>query len=775
MIEGATKIAYQQCGQDRVDGDNNGGSRSSTNVQDIEEGEKNVEKINKLAPRSPLKAPHRRFVASLPTLDETETAAFQENIPSIGYLSDSSSKKTKKTAKKGKTNRMKQLQASAQKEAAAMAQIGDEKEAMNVYENAIMIAGSEIGRIKFKIRRSQGQHEATRESIQSRLQEDLRKVCKIISKLRTKMAILYERSGDLECAIECCREANEVYKYQLVTTEASKQDKATDELIELMQVMIDRLTLAHKALAGRNALLLKIEELRREIAGTPDIAQKKKLYQEVEATANKVKKMERDALGDAHPQVADTLQLLSTIALEQNKHNDAIEYLQKAIKISKASLGMKHPRTGQYYLRLARIQLSQGIESLALKCFHEAADVLCHSQKFARVLGSTFNDVAVIYMRRREFDLTAKNLREALLYYDRALQQPCESEAGPQRCGLSIDSLQVFRNLGECCMKQQDFEGAREAFLKVLQLQRDTRKVYDTVKDLDLGILGVESPLVSLIDDESIADSLLRLGRATAAGEKHQEALTIFKDAMEVLNRIGIADALSKGFSGLSDFQQGIKKDQVTNTLYCIAEESSAIGEYDAAILAYGESMRLRCGFSFGRSQQEKQSSIVHCILCFVGIGNIHSKKQEDAAAYKVFNDTLSYCRENGLPTKHPLTTMIKQRLREIESKMANAETPKRFADLLKLEERAEQEVGREAYEQALATLTEILAMRRTEFVKLKASGEDTSVQIHGIARLLRSFGSVFARTGDDENADRAYKDAIRLFEKSGASENISI
>jgi tetratricopeptide (TPR) repeat protein len=518
-------------------------------------------------------------------------------------------------------------------------------------------------------------------------------------------------------------------------------------------------------------LLESIEQLRREIAETPDISQKKKIYQQVDKTAGTLKRMEIDALGDSHPQVADTFQLLSTIALEQNKHGDAIECLQKAIKISKGSLGMKHPRIGQYYLRLARIHLSQEIESLALECFGNATEVLRHSRKFARVLGSTFNDVAVIYMRRREFDLAATNLHEALQYYDRALQQPCESD---KRCGLSIDSLQVFRNLGECYMKKKDFAQASDAFLQVLNLQRHGRKVYESVKDLDLGIVGVEWLLVPLIDDESMADTLMRLGRASAAGEKHKEALTFFREAMEVLNRIGIADELSARLTDLSKRERGTKKDQVTNTLYCIAEESCAVGEYDEAIRAYGESMRRCSVLDVSRGQQETQSAIVHCTLCFVGIGNVHLKNQEYAAAYKLFNDTLSYCTRNGVPSTHSLTAMITHRIKDIEMKM-EAETSKRLADLQILEDKAELEIKNEAYEQALATLKQSLAMRRTELVKLKASNDDTSEQIYGIARLLRSLGSVFARTGDNESARRAYSDATKIFKKSGAYEILSI
>jgi tetratricopeptide (TPR) repeat protein len=135
----------------------------------------------------------------------------------------------------------------------------------------------------------------------------------------------------------------------------------------LSATMIAKLEAARKGLVGRDDLLQDIEQLRRNIAKTEHVGLKHDLYQRILRVADDVHSMEVAAFGSkSHAQIADTLQLLSTIALEQNKHADAIDYLQQAITISKDCLGVKHPRTGQYYLRLARIHLSHDNETLAL-------------------------------------------------------------------------------------------------------------------------------------------------------------------------------------------------------------------------------------------------------------------------------------------------------------------------------------------------------------------------------------------------------------------------
>jgi len=725
--------------------------------------------------------PHERFASRLPSLDENSELTGEDSTTSTIDFSSSVSETSKK---KGKAKQRPSIQGGSkqsdrlksvkdlQKEATEKAHRGEEEEAQKLYRNAIQIAGSEIARINFRIVKSQEKHEETRIFIQKKLREDLRKIGLIIGKLRTKMAILYERSGDFERAISCCREAMEIYKHQPVVEETIKNN--AQEMMDLMKIMCERLEQSFKALEGRDAMLMMIKEYRRSIGFATDPNEKKELYGIVEETAKKVESMEIAALGESHPQLAETLQLLSTIALEQGKHQDAVVYLEKAIKISKASLGLRHARIGQYYLRLARIHLGQGIESLALETFHCGTDILRHSEKFTRVLGSTFNDVAVIYMRRREYDNATVNLHEALLFYERALKEESRDRdpLEPKNCALSTDTVQVLRNLGECYMKQEEFEKARVELTKVLKLQRDARKVYDNVIDLDLGIIGVETFLLTLIDDGSIADTLVRLGRAEAAAGNHQKAVAFFKEAIDLFNRVSLSDVLANGPSALADKQQRSRRDQVTNTLYCIGEECSKLGEYDEALRFYSDSMRLRSFSSNGA--QEKQSSVLHCALCFVGIANAHLGKNEFVRAKKLLSETQDYCRANKVPTNHPVTTMVKHSLKEVMRGMAEAAS-QRKDELVVLEERAMTEIAEGSFEKALATLNSAMEIRKNTLANLKSAGEDTAEQFHGIACLLRSFGSIYARMGDEENADRAYSDATRLFKRSGASESIEL
>jgi hypothetical protein len=108
---------------------------------------------------------------------------------------------------------------------------------------------------------------------------------------------------------------------------------------------------------------------------------------------------------------------------------------------------------------------------------------------------------------------------------------------------------------------------------------------------------------------------------------------------------------------------------------------------------------------------------------------------------------------------------MIEQRRKEAENMIA--EDPNRVFELLRLEERAEGERRRGDYDQAISTMSEVMTIRMACTEKLKAAGLDASTEIAATVRLLHTFGHVFAEKGDDEKAQRAHRDAVRLFKKN--------
>lgn len=355
------------------------------------------------------------------------------------------------------------------------------------------------------------------------------------------------------------------------------------------------------------------------------------------------------------------------MALEQSKHDEAIELLRKATQIGRKSLGPRHPRNGQYHLRLARIYLSRQDDTVALDNFKIAVEILQHSSKFSKVLGSTLNDVAVLYMRRLAFDDAVESLHGALHFYEKAPSSRDPVGEQDHELSAAIDPVQVYQNLGECYMNMEEYEKAFECFQKVLKLQRDARKILDKIRKVHL--LENEKVYLRLVDDDSIARTLMELGRVSAAETNHSKAIAYLKEAMEVLNYHLITSMLDV------DTQNSKKTNErrriMTNILYCIGEEACSLQNYEEAIRAYSESMRLLV--EIDPSSKASQQTVLHCCLCFVGIAKVHIQKVDLFMAYNMLKKTLRYCETNGVPSDHTMVTMILKRIDDVRAMEQNA------------------------------------------------------------------------------------------------------
>ena len=297
-------------------------------------------------------------------------------------------------------------------------------------------------------------------------------------------------------------------------------------------------------------------------------------------------------------------------------------------------------------------------------------------------------------------------------------------------------------------MKNLDFGRARLSFSQVLELQKKSRKVYDNVKDLGLGMVGVEDSLVSFVEDENVAESHVDLGRALAAEKVHNRALVCFEDALKILNDLEFQAERMNNRNKLA-----------TKTLYCIGEEACAAGKLDRALQAYNESVRLM-GLLTG--SDETSSSLVHRLLCFLGMGRVHTLRNDFTAALRIYSRTLKQSQSSLLPQNHPIIKMTKEKLAEVRSKI-DATSHETENELAQLELAIDENVRCEKFDDALSNLKRALNIRRENIVKLKALTGDLSTEIRGVANLLESFGFVYAKQGDIDNSGRAFSEAFKL------------
>jgi tetratricopeptide (TPR) repeat protein len=356
---------------------------------------------------------------------------------------------------------------------------------------------------------------------------------------------------------------------------------------------------------------------------------------------------------------------------------------------------------------------------------------------------------------------------------------------------LSIDVVQVKRNIGECHFNVRQYDAAIKAFVDALNYQRDARRKHDAVNDDDLDdSVGEEKSFLAhmymMISDESIADTIRRLGKAFAARGLFKEALGIYREAEQIhRSAINEATAMSRGRE-VPD-----KQDLLAHTLYCIAEVHTSAKDYDSAMKLFHESMQLRM-IADGHRPETRRCNMIHCAMCVVGIANVHYQKEEFSNALKHYIDALHFCEAQGkipnfwksscracfcfvdlstfffsflgIPNTNAIVKMIDQKRTDTEKMIL--ENPTRTLQMSQLESQAESHRERRNYDKAIACLGKALALRQANVESIKAAKLDPTKEIAATVKLLNKFGQIFEEQGDEQKAKKAHLDAVRLYRK---------
>jgi tetratricopeptide (TPR) repeat protein len=523
-----------------------------------------------------------------------------------------------------------------EEKALRQAETGREEQAIRLHGKVLRLNAAEISRIQNQMKLVEGKHPNTVDSIHSRLREDWAKVSISTGNVQTLLATLYERLGDYRKAISSSREAHFTFKQHALLVDVvdgvSVQDLAT-EASKMLQKMKD----AQASFDDRKERHQKIIALRKKIAATGETT----LLKEVEAMVISVKEVEVATLGISHPQVADTCLVLSELALDQNHREKAHKLAMEALCINESELGCKHPQTGKNLLQIARLHDSHNDEA-ALKYYNKSLGVFRPLDVLQGMVGSILNNIAIIHLRRGHFDLAIEALRGAI---ESCGCNVASKDAAETDSETACETVQVWRNLGECYFQKKEYEEASKSLVIALSLQRDVRRVHEAANQNQLGQVAVDKPSPYFATDASIAETLRRLGKAYRGMGRFQEATTVLREAI-LVHRLAVVKASSQAKKDRGQANLSEKQDDLASSVYCLAEVCADMQDYDGATRLFGDTLQLRL-FS-DANKQGPRSNLIHCAMCLVGIGNIHVKKQEFKDAYKVFADAVNYCDAHG-------------------------------------------------------------------------------------------------------------------------------
>ena len=638
-------------------------------------------------------------------------------------------------------------------EARSLSAEGREEDSIQTYRRALQLGRRDVQRIKGQL--------VKKCSLTDRFYQAWLEIGVMLAEIRTSQANLHELLLDYSHATACLQEAISIYRRQATFFKTRSRQKARSTLksMQVLEGSMARIETAKKHDSRRKQIHDQILQFQKDAAAATTEAEKLKAHQQMEDTSQSLRALESTVFGENHPLVADANSLLGAIALEQGNADTAIACMKQALAIMKKVLGMKHPRTGTKLLHLASVYASQGQDLPAIDHYNMAVAVFrsCNAEK---LVGSTLNDAAVIHIRRKEFDKAIHLLRDSLEAY--------KSEES------SWDTVQVWRNLGECYCQQKEFSEGATALLNALNVQRSGRTCFDKAVSSSEPMENV--PPFHLVEDPSIADTLRRLGKAYYSARKFEPALSYYKEAC-IIHKAEVKKVVhvSKSRSNVS---LPVRQDELAQTIYCMAELYDQTGEYDQAAKLFSESLQLRL---FSDAHKETRSNMVHCAMCLYGLAGIHMKQGDNVEAVNVIRQSLEFCNAHGVPENHVIHETIKARLEEAEQYPHRQQSPlhrsrdlvssvEDTGDIEKLELHAAEAVRQGNLDEAVSRFTTAMQRRKILLQTLKERGDKALVVKYETGCTLFYFGKTLAKRGDRVSAEKAFKDALKLLKKSHTS-----
>jgi tetratricopeptide (TPR) repeat protein len=226
-------------------------------------------------------------------------------------------------------------------------------------------------------------------------------------------------------------------------------------------------------------------------------------YSEAEAASRKALAIRRKTLGEEHPETAGSYEDVANDSQDQGKDAEGEANHRTALAIRRRVLGEENRDTAKSYNNLAMILYEQGRYAEAEVGFRKALDI------FRKVLGEEHPDTATGY-NNVALNLNAQGRHaEAEAGFGKALAISRKTR-GEEHRGTAID----YNNVASSLEGQGRYAEAEEGYRKALDIWRK--------------VLGEDHP-VTAIGYNNVASSLRGQGRYAEAEEQFRKALDIFR------------------------------------------------------------------------------------------------------------------------------------------------------------------------------------------------------------------------------------------------------
>lgn len=638
--------------------------------------------------------------------------------------------------------------------AAMLASRGKEEEAVQFYSRALRLMKIDLNAVTRRVSTNPADKKWGNEWLL---------VAGAIAEVRTAIAILCERLGAYAKAIQACKDARDIYECSpLQPQEGDETVPEVDAGVKQMNDMVERLNSAQDSFDARKKLHEEAIQLRRQISVTRDPSAKDDLGRKAFVVLYGALDMEKESLGETHPQVADTHNAIGMLHHERNEMKDAIKHLNKSVSILKLCLGPYHPRSAIAFRELAKLydarRANSGDIDMAIGLYSQATASLreCYGPKSAMV-GASLNNEAVMHILQSNYDLAVEKLSDALVAYE-------TSKMNKNKI-INTESAQVWKNLGECHCRRQEFESAHFAYNNALSIQKDARRQAEQ--------LG--AAVTPGCDDASIADTLLRLGNATKQTLRYEDAHRIYREALLIFRKhYTSAYRASNGrvCDNLADAQ-----DRLAHTLYCIAEVQEIRGIYEEAEALYAEALQLRLHSDAQREQS--RMNLVHVAMSLAGTASCNMKRGEFDDAIAAYKESIKYLEKHGVPEDHELMKKVRNRLEDAERRVLSDDTLHDDSDdsdndgcdvTLEMDAESKRLMENGEFDKAIEVLSQALTIRRRRLTRRQ---KEENLPLHlpekeDVAMTLVNYATILFQKGEVSQAEMLTREAVRMHQSNG-------
>ena len=655
---------------------------------------------------------------------------------------------------------------------------GNEDNAIVLYKGGLKILKRGLKRVSRQMESAASKPTLEKTALYIALHEEWSELALVIAEIRTMMAIVYERKGEYDKSIICCEEARTVYHRQSLFDERHHRKGSDSRSSQItMEHMIRKLEEARESYSGRKAVHETIDRIHEKIVATTNETSLRFLYEDIFDKISVVLSLEVVHLGDMHPQVADTKELLSILFSGRGQNEDALHAMRHAVHICEVALGDQHPRTGLKYKKAAKLYEKFGGDSnrkTAIEFYERAIATFRKAEgNWLKVLCGLLNDVGVLYIQHRDYDMAATKLCEALEICNKSTE-------------LKSDSIQVWLNLAECHSWRKELELATDATQNALRIQRKIQE------SLDRSNSHPEETSPALSSSHGIALTLKRLGKCLVNQKKFDLAYGALLEALSILQtNYSISQEVAENDPEVDLPGQ---QDEIASALYCLAEAKQLDKKCTEAIRLYRESLQLRLNSDKVRGPGKKVNR-VHCAMSLYGVGTVQLQINEPSEAFKSFNEGIHYVRKEGLPDSHPIVQMLWDKSHMAASKMFhdhNKSTASKSASekrldstalerrkephtnnawsytISRLEEKAKAEKEKGDIEECIKSMYLVVEMRRKYLVKRMGSETSRKKAKQHLAASLLSLGRLELLTNGVERGMMCFTEALSLCKSSG-------